>query len=70
MSEWGVNWGPGWTYYRCFECGFQWTEASKFCQSLLGMQCKNCSEFADPTGFETHYEWPVDIYKNLLEKSE
>lgn len=68
--EWGKDWGPGWTYYRCDECGFQWSEKSRDCQSLSGSSCEECGEFASPSGYETHFEWHVDSHKNLLKLGE
>lgn len=67
ITEWGKDWGPGWLYYRCEDCGFQWSEKSRDCQSLSPSCCENCDELADSCGFETHYEWPVDLHKNLVE---
>lgn len=64
--EWGKDWGPGWTYYRCEDCGNQWAEKSRDCCSPSGSSCENCYEFSHPCGREMHLEWEVDGAKNLI----
>jgi hypothetical protein len=67
MMHWGVDWGPGWTYFHCEECGNRWSEKSRDCTSPSGSSCKNCAEPCRPKEYEMHLEWPVDPQKNLLE---
>jgi hypothetical protein len=59
------DWGPGYTKYVC-ECGRQWREKSRHCESPSGSDCPACGEFVYPSGFERHYEWPTDAAGNLL----
>jgi NAD-dependent SIR2 family protein deacetylase len=68
--KWGVDWGPGWSYYHCEECGNKFSEKSRDCTSPSGTSCPNCHGFTNPIGNEMHLEWPVDQSKNLIEGTE
>lgn len=60
-----VDWGPGYRFFICEECGFDWKEQSRDCTSLSGSSCPECNEFTHPYGNEKHYEWDTDDGGNL-----
>lgn len=58
------DWCPGYRFFRC-DCGYQWDDRSRDCQSPSGDSCPKCHEFCSPDGYETHYEWETDQSGNL-----
>lgn len=59
------DWGPGFRFFTCEECGHNWKEATRHCESLSLDICPLCSEEAFPNKFEKHYEWKTDVAGNL-----
>lgn len=57
-------WGPGWTYYRCEDCGNQWAEKSRECRSPSRSICENCYKFSHPCGHEMHLEWIIQALED------
>lgn len=68
--KWGKDWGPGWRYFHCEECGYKFSEKCRDCTSPSGSICKNCHQQVSPVDYEMHLEWPVDAHKNLLVEQE
>jgi hypothetical protein len=66
------DWGPGYRYFKCEECGHEWREPSRDCTSMSGEPCSNeeCTDIfcslIMPHKIEPHYEWPTDPFGNLL----
>jgi hypothetical protein len=62
-----VDWGPGYRIFVCEECGTQWREKSRHCQSPSLSPCPVCrADCFDPRA-EPHYEWPTDESANLID---
>ena len=60
-----VDWGPGWTYFECDECGQVWRESSRDCASPSSSVCECCDALTQPSRFEPHYEWKTDVWGNI-----
>ena len=62
-----VDWGPGYRFFYCEECGTEWKDVSRDCTSPSGDTCINqeCQEFCHPIGYEPHYDWETDQFGNL-----
>lgn len=70
-----VDWGPGYRFFECEDCGHQWKEESRHCQSPSSEPCRmfmedQCENYNGvyPHGHEKHYEWPTDESGNLIRK--
>lgn len=63
-----ADWGPGWRMFQCEDCGHEFRERSRHCESPSLDVCPACRAECWPTGFERHYEWPTDLAGNLLEE--
>lgn len=60
-----VEWGPGYRFFECEECGFAWKTKSRDCESPSGESCERCDNEVSPSDHEKHYEWPTDGSGNL-----
>ena len=67
-----VDWGPGYRFFRCEECGRTWKSKSRDCTSPSVESCPSgeCMYGVVPCWFEKHYDWPTDGSGNLLEESD
>ena len=63
-----VDWGPGFRIFKC-ECGHNWKEASRHCESPSVDRCSECSDDIPPYSYEKHYEWETDSYGNLKKEN-
>lgn len=68
------DWGPGYRFFKCDECGHEWREK---CRDWTSPSISTCPKFDDDLenhimgvgyyeGGEPHYEWPTDGSGNLL----
>jgi hypothetical protein len=65
---------PGFKFYRCEECGHEWTEKSRDCKSPSMSTCpyfnddwdRHVTGVGQVTGREEHPEWTVDRSGNLI----
>lgn len=62
-----VDWGPGFRFFKCEECGSEWKAKSRDCTSPSGETCikDDCLTFCHPVDYEEHYEWETDGFGNL-----
>jgi hypothetical protein len=61
--------GPGYRFFRCEddeECGHEWKDKSRDCQSFSGDDCPACGGWTSPFAHEFHYEWATDQFGNLV----
>lgn len=61
-----VDWGPGFRFFECEECGIKWRDVSRDWTSPSIDPCPHCLEPGIYMGGEPHYEWPTDKFGNLL----
>ena len=68
------DWGPGYRFFKCDECGHEWTSKSR---DWTSPSSESCPKMVDTDhsygegyyeGGEPHYEWPTDMHGNLIEE--
>jgi hypothetical protein len=68
------DWGPGYRFFKCDECGHEWTSKSRDWTSPSLELCPISEQDYDKCshgigcyeGGEPHYEWPTDQSGNLI----
>lgn len=72
---WGITWGPGYRFFKCAVCKYEWKEKCRDCTSPSNSRCANpdakpyCAANlkggVTPHGHEMHTEWNTDAHGNL-----
>ena len=66
---------PGWRHFKCTDCGHEWREASRDCQSLSVSGCPKADYGSIPhvmglgevIDFTPRPDWELDESGNLLQ---
>lgn len=56
----------GYRFFSCEECGLNWNERTRDCESPSDEACPDCNELNHPNDSEQHPEWVVDKSGNLV----
>ena len=59
---------PGFRYFKCEFCSYEWRDACRDSESPSQDSCIACGDYAEPYKSEPHPEWPVDNHGNLIDE--
>lgn len=76
VGKYKETWGPGYRFFKCFQCGEEWkekcrdwtTHSSSSCPKMHTVFHQYVPAMGEYMGGEPHYEWATDASGNLLEE--